>query len=170
MLTCSSIARFRDESVGAVKRGRLESREVPSENVLLYEMKVGDEFFSGIRVFPRLARVVSFFSLKERELQEEVGEAWKTVREFLKGSSPEAPPCYFPEKLTLVYGFTDFPYSYSAVFSAFGTFTFVEAETEEVVNFGLPVRDLKGKDLSVSVQLFPVPRHSFLSLRLLNLI
>jgi len=162
--------RFRDESVGAVRRGRLETREVPSENVLLYEMKVGEEFFSAVRVFPRLAKFISLFSLRERELREEIDGAWEVLRGFLKGNSPEPPPDYFPEKLTLVYGLKNFPFNYSAVFSAFGTFTFVEAETEEVVEFGLPVRDLKGRDLSVASQLFAVPGHSFLSLRLLNLI
>ena len=162
--------RFRDESVGAVRRGRLETTEVPSENVLLYEIKVGEEFFSAVRVFPRLARFISLFSLREKELRGEIDETWEVIREFLKETKPEPPPEYFPKKLTLAYGFKDFPFNYSVVFSAFGTFTFVEAETEKVVEFDLPVRDLKGRDLSIASQLFVIPRHSFLSLRLLNLI
>lgn len=171
MRTSSKVFRFRDESVGVLKRGKLEKVEFPKDSVLLYECRIGDDYYCGIRVFPKLAKFVSLFSLKEREIRQEIDGSWSVLREFLGGSSPEPPPDHVPVNLSLMFGFSrEVPFNYSAVFSPFGTFTFVEADTEEVVGFGFPVRDLKGMELSTAVQLFVPPRHSFLSLRLLNLI
>jgi hypothetical protein len=162
------LKRFRDESVGGLREGPLKG-EKPEENVLLYQARIGGRVYSGIRVFHRLARYVTFFRIDEKGLLEEVDDNWKKVYRFVS-SSPASLDVYRPSKLTLVYGFTDFECSYSAVFTLWGTFTFVEADTAEVISCGLPVRDLKGRDFEIASVLFTPPQHSFLSLKALNLL
>ncbi len=163
------IRRFRDESIGGIRSGALTGEE-PDETTLYYQSRIGGKVYSGIRVFHRLARFVTFFSVKERELLEEVNRNWEKVYEFVK-SSPAFVEPYCPKRLTLVYGFADFGgLNYSAVFTPFGTFTFLETETEEAVKFGLPVRDLMGRDLEIARTLFLPTFHSYLSLKILNLL
>ncbi|WP_456419313.1 hypothetical protein [Thermovibrio sp.] len=164
-----SLTRFRDESIGGVRVGPLEG-ETPEDTVFYFQAFINGELFSGIRAFHRLASCITIWRVDLDGLKEELREGWKKVVSFVQGRETEV-EAYYPRKLTLAYGEADFsPFNYCTVRTAYGSFSFVEAEVHDLVSFNLPLRDLKGMDFTVASRLFTPPLHSYLSLKTLNLI
>ncbi|ADU97710.1 hypothetical protein Theam_1754 (plasmid) [Thermovibrio ammonificans HB-1] len=164
------LMRFRDESVGGVREGALTEADVPDRRTIYYQARIDGRTYSGIRVFHRLGAHLTLWRVNLEEMKEELLEGWEKVVDFVEGREVSIEP-FRPVKLSLIYGEGDFsPYNYCTVRTFTGSFTFVEADTEESARFGFPVRDLKGRDLEVASVLFSPPLHSFLSLRALNLL
>ena len=164
------LMRFRDESVGGVREGALTEADVPDERTIYYQAGIEGRTYSGIRVFHRLGAHLTLWRVNFEEMRAELLEGWEKVVSFILGKEVELVP-YRPRGLTLAYGEGDFsPFNYCTVRTAFGSFSFIEAEPQNLTAFNIPVRDLKGTDFEIASGLFSPPLHSFLSLRALNLI